>query len=413
MSVISRLLDRVESLCDSMVEALIGIASMEAIGPENGGEGELEKAEYIEGLLRDMGIPEVERLDARDDRVPSGIRPNLIAKIPGRDDRTLWIVSHMDVVPPGDLSQWDTDPFKPVVRDGKVYGRGTEDDGQGIVSSLFAAKAIVDEGIEPHLSLGLAIVSDEETGNRYGIEHLISQGLFAEDDLVVVPDAGNSEGTMIEVAEKGILWLRVTVRGRQTHASTPHRGLNAHRIGMELALQLDKVFHAVFGEFDPIFDPPSSTFEPTKREPNVENVNTIPGRDVFYFDCRVLPRYDLNEMIRVARDVAKAFESAYGAKIDVEPVAKMDAAPPTDPNSEVVRRLREAIRLARGVEARPMGIGGGTCAAAFRAAGLQAAVWMTTDETAHQPNEYCRIDNLVGDAKVFAILPILEVEPEA
>ena len=410
---IARLLDRVESLCDSMVEALIGIASMEAIGPENGGEGELEKAEYIEGLLRDMGIPEVERLDARDDRVPSGIRPNLIAKIPGRDDRTLWIVSHMDVVPPGDLSQWDTDPFKPVVRDGKVYGRGTEDDGQGIVSSLFAAKAIVDEGIEPHLSLGLAIVSDEETGNRYGIEHLISQGLFAEDDLVVVPDAGNSEGTMIEVAEKGILWLRVTVRGRQTHASTPHRGLNAHRIGMELALQLDRVLHAVFGEFNPIFDPPSSTFEPTKREPNVENVNTIPGRDVFYFDCRVLPRYDLNEMIRVARDVAKAFESAYGAKIDVEPVAKMDAAPPTDPNSEVVRRLREAIRLARGVEARPMGIGGGTCAAAFRAAGLQAAVWMTTDETAHQPNEYCRIDNLVGDAKVFAILPILEVEPEA
>jgi len=411
--VIARLLDRVESLRDSMVEALIGIASIEAIGPENGGEGELEKAKYIEGLLRDMGIPEVERFDARDDRVPSGIRPNLIAKIPGRDDRTLWIVSHMDVVPPGDLSQWDTDPFKPVVRDGKVYGRGTEDDGQGIVSSLFAAKAILDEGIEPNLSLGLAIVSDEETGNRYGIEHLISQGLFAEDDLVVVPDAGNPEGTMIEVAEKGILGLRVAVKGRQTHASTPHRGLNAHRIGMELALQLDRALHAVFGEFDPIFDPPSSTFEPTKREPNVENVNTIPGRDVFYFDCRVLPRYDLNEVIRVARDVAKAFESAYGAKIDVEPVAKMDAAPPTDPNSEVVRRLREAIRLARGVEARPMGIGGGTCAAAFRAAGLQAAVWMTTDETAHQPNEYCRIDNLVGDAKVFAILPILEVEPEA
>jgi len=411
--VIARLLDRVESLRDSMVEALIGISSIEAIGPENGGEGELEKAKYIESILRNIGIPKIERFDARDDRVPSGIRPNLIARIPGKADRTLWIVSHMDVVPPGDLSQWDTDPFKPVVRDGKVYGRGTEDDGQGIVSSLFAAKAIVDEGIEPNLSLGLAIVSDEETGNRYGIEHLISQGLFAEDDLVVVPDAGNSEGTMIEVAEKGILWLRVTVKGRQTHASTPHRGLNAHRIGMDFALQLDRVLHAVFGEFDPIFDPPSSTFEPTKREPNVENVNTIPGRDVFYFDCRVLPRYDLDEVIRLARNVAKAFESAYGAQIDVEAVARMDAAPPTDLNSEIVRRLREAIRLARGVEAKPMGIGGGTCAAVFRAAGLQAAVWMTTDETAHQPNEYCGIDNLVGDAKVFAILPILEVEPEA
>ncbi len=408
---LAHLLDRVESLRDSMVEALIGISSIEAIGPENGGEGELEKAKYIESLLRDIGIPKIERFDARDDRVPSGIRPNLIAKIPGKADRTLWIVSHMDVVPPGDLSQWNTDPFKPVVRDGKIYGRGTEDDGQGIVSSVFAAKAIIDEGIEPNLSLGLAIVSDEETGNRYGIEHLISQGLFGEDDLVVVPDAGNSDGTMIEVAEKGILWLRVTVKGRQTHASTPQRGLNAHRIGMELALQLDRVLHAVFGEFDPIFDPPASTFEPTKREPNVENVNTIPGRDVFYFDCRVLPRYDLDEVIRLARDVAKAFESAYGTQIDVEAVARMDATPPTDSDAEVVRRLMRAIKLARGVEAKPMGIGGGTCAAAFRAAGLQAAVWMTTDETAHQPNEYCRIDNLVGDAKVFALLPILEAEP--
>ncbi|MDK2463236.1 MAG: M20 family metallo-hydrolase [Candidatus Korarchaeota archaeon] len=389
----------------------MGISSIEAIGPENGGEGELEKAKYIESILRDIGIPKIERFDARDDRVPSGIRPNLIAKIPGKADRTLWIVSHMDVVPPGDLSQWGTDPFKPVVKDGKIYGRGTEDDGQGIFSSVFAAKAIIDEGIEPNLSLGLAIVSDEETGNRYGIEHLISQGLFGEDDLVVVPDAGNSDGTMIEVAEKGILWLRVTVRGRQTHASTPNRGLNAHRIGMELALQLDRVLHAVFGEFDPIFDPPASTFEPTKREPNVENVNTIPGRDVFYFDCRVLPRYDLDEVIRLARDVAKAFESAYGTQIDVEAVARMDAAPPTDSDAEVVRRLMRAIKLAGGVEAKPMGIGGGTCAAAFRAAGLQAAVWMTTDETAHQPNEYCRIDNLVGDAKVFALLPILEAEP--
>ncbi len=410
---IAHLLDRVESLRDSMVEALIEISSIEAIGPENGGEGELEKAKYIESILRDIGIPEIERFDARDDRVPSGIRPNLIAKIPGKADKTLWIVSHMDVVPPGDLSQWDTDPFEPVVRDGKVYGRGTEDDGQGIVSSLFAAKAIIDEGIEPNLALGLAIVSDEETGNKYGIEHLISQGLFGEDDLVVVPDAGNSDGTMIEVAEKGILWLRVTVKGRQTHASTPNRGLNAHRIGMELALQLDRVLHAVFGEFDPLFDPPSSTFEPTKREPSVESVNTIPGRDVFYFDCRVLPRYDLGEVIRLAKSVAKAFESAYGAQIDVEAVVRMDAAPPTDPDSEVVRRLREAIRLARGVEAKPMGIGGGTCAAAFWAAGLQAAAWMTTDETAHHPNEYCRIDNMVGDAKVFAILPILDTEPGA
>lgn len=393
-----------------MIDALIGLCSVEAIGPENGGSGELEKANRIERLLSDLGFEEVERLDAPDERVPSGIRPNLIVRLPGRAERTIWIVSHMDVVPPGDLSQWETDPFSPVLRGGRIYGRGTEDDGQGIVSSIFAAKALMDEGVRPDLSLGLAIVSDEETGNRFGIEYLISQGVFGREDLVVVPDAGNPEGTMIEVAEKGILWLRVEVRGRQTHASTPHRGLNAHRIGMELAIQLDRALHAVFQECDPLFDPPCSTFEPTKREPNVENVNTIPGRDALYFDCRVLPRYDLDDVLRLATDLARAFESIYGAEILVGQAARMDAAPPTDPGSEVVRRLTKAIRLARGIDARPQGIGGGTCAAAFRRAGLQAAAWMTTDETAHQPNEYCKVENLVGDAKVFAILPVIEAD---
>jgi len=55
-----------------------------------------------------------------------------------------------------------------------------------------------------------------------------------------------------------------------------------------------------------------------------------------------------------------------------------------------------------GVEPRPVGIGGGTCANFFRLAGMDAYVWQTIEELAHQPNEYCVIDNLVNDAKVYA-----------
>jgi len=408
--VLDEVVAKVESLRDEMVSTMLELIPLGGIGPENGGEGELAKAEFLEGLLRRIGVDEIERHDARDDRVPSGVRPNIVARLRGEEHKTVWIVSHMDVVPPGDLSLWESDPFKPVVRDGRIYGRGSEDDGQGIVSSIYAVKALLELGVKPKLTLGLALVSDEETGNRFGISHLISEGVFREGDLIVVPDAGNSEGTMIEVAEKGILWLRLRVEGRQTHASTPCRGLNAHRIGMELALQLDRVFHTKFCEADPLFDPPTSTFEPTKREPNVENVNTIPGTDTLYFDCRVLPRYDLDEVVETARALARAFESAYGARVSVEVAARLDAPPPTDPDSEVVRRLRKAIKIVKGVDAKPMGIGGGTCAAEFRRAGLMAAVWMTTDETAHQPNEYCRIENLVGDAKVFAVLPLLDAD---
>ena len=394
---IDRISRRIDELRDDMISSMMKMIPLGGIGPENGGDGELRKAEFIEKLARSMGL-EVERMDAKDGRVPSGIRPNIIVRYRGRGEKNIWIVSHMDVVPPG--SGWSSDPFTPVIKNGRIYGRGTEDDGQAIISSLYAVKALSDLGIRSEYSLNLAIVSDEETGSKYGIDYLISNGVFSKDDLIVVPDAGNSDGTMIEVAEKGILWLRITVKGKQVHASTPERGLNAHRIGMKLAIAVDDLLHSRFSEIDLLFDPPRSTFEPTKKEANVENVNTVPGIDIFYFDCRILPRYNINDVLDAVKTIAKAYES-YGAEIKVD-VVSMSEPSFTDPNSEIVRRIQKAVKLLRGKDAKPMGVGGGTCAAHLRKAGLQAAVWMTTDETAHQPDEYCVVDNMVEDAKVMA-----------
>jgi succinyl-diaminopimelate desuccinylase len=70
----------------------------------------------------------------------------------------------------------------------------------------------------------------------------------------------------------------------------------------------------------------------------------------------------------------------------------------------VVKALAGAIRRVTGKKAKPMGIGGGTVAAFFRSAGLPAAVWCTVSDTAHQPNEYCLISNILTDAKIFACL---------
>jgi len=394
---IDKISKRIDELREEMVSTMMKMIPLGGIGPENGGDGEIRKAEFLEKLARDMGL-DVERVDARDERVPSGIRPNIVIRYKGRSDRSIWIVSHMDVVPPG--SGWSSDPFTPVLKNGRIYGRGTEDDGQAIVSSLYAVKVLSDLGIRSNYGLNLAIVSDEETGSKYGIEHLISKGIFSKDDLIIVPDAGNSDGTMIEVAEKGILWLKITVKGKQVHASTPEKGLNAHRIGMRLAIAIDDVLHSRFSDTDPLFDPPRSTFEPTKKEANVENVNTVPGIDVLYFDCRILPKYSINEVLDVVKTVAEAYK-AYGADIKVD-VVSMNEPSSTDPNSEIVRRIQKAVKLLRGKEAKPMGVGGGTCAAHLRRAGLQAAVWMTTDETAHQPDEYCVVENMVEDAKVMA-----------
>ena len=398
--------EKVEKLCEEFREDMIRTAckliEFKAVSPDYGGEGELEKAEFIENLLKGF---EVERFDAKDERAKGGVRPNIVAKVCD-GDRMLWIVSHLDVVPEGDLKLWETPPFKAVVKDGKIYGRGAEDNNQAIVSSIYAGKVVSEliKEYEPNVGFGLVFVSDEETGSEYGIKYLLKLGIFDKRDLVVVPDAGNERGDEIEVAEKSILWLKVVVHGIQSHASTPK--LNASRRAMEFLLELDRILHEKFNATNNLFSPPYSTFEPTKREKNVDNVNTIPGLDVSYMDCRVLPEYDLKDVLKVVEEVKSRFVKRDGKPIDVE-VLQANSSPPTPEDSEVIRRLKIAIKEMRGVEAKAIGIGGNTCASFFRQYAIHTAVWATFVGNAHKPNEFCLIDNMVEDAKVFALLPFI------
>jgi succinyl-diaminopimelate desuccinylase len=294
-----------------------------------------------------------------------------------------------------------------MVKDGKVYGRGSEDNMQSMFASIFAVKALKNLGIKPKRTVGLCFVADEETESEFGIRYLIKKGLFKPSDLVVVPDGGNADGSFIEIAEKGVLWFRIRVLGKQTHASTPGKGLNAHRIGMQYALALDKMLHEKYSKKDEYFDPPENTFEPTKKEKNVDAVNIVPGEDVAYFDCRVLPRYDLRKVFEDVQTSAKDFEKKTGAKIETEIVHKTIAPKPTPANAKIVTMLEQALKHVRGKKPIVGGIGGGTCAAYFREANIPAVVWSTVEEIAHQPNEFAIIENLVNDAKIFAYLAII------
>ena len=237
-------------------------------------------------------------------------------------------------------------------------------------------------------------------GCRYVLhEH---RELFSEKDIIIAPDGGNPDGTMIEVAEKSIIWLEFRVRGKQAHGSRPDLGVNAFRAASTLVSRLDERLHRRFNETDRLFEPPVSTFEPTLHAANVPNVNTIPGEDIFCFDCRVLPRYDLQELIHYVEAECRSLDGHFGTETDVVVRNRFPAAPGTSPTSTVVRLLEPAINAVYGVQPRTMGIGGQTVAAFFRNEGLPAAVWMTASETAHQVNESCSVANMVGDARVFA-----------
>jgi len=398
-----RIARRIEGFRDEMVDLQVRLTAIPAVAPASGGEGEARKAEFLTGFLKKSGFKDITVIKAPDLDAPAGYRPNILAYHKGKNAaRTVWVMTHMDVVPPGELSLWKGNPFKAWVEKGRVYGRGVEDNQQDMVASLFAVKAFQAERLLPACDVAVALVADEETGSDKGIGYVLeNHKVFRKQDLIVVPDAGNENGTMIEVAEKSILWLKFKTLGKQAHGSTPERGINSFKAASYLITSLARLYD-FFPEREKLFAPPLSTFEPTKKDANVPNINTIPGEDVFYMDCRILPKYKVADVERRIKVIAADIEKKFRVRIEIGVEQKAPAAPPTPAQAPVVMALRKAIKSVYRKDARAMGIGGGTVAALFRRAGFHAACWSKLDDTAHQPNEYSVIDNIVGDAKVFA-----------
>ncbi len=182
----------------------------------------------------------------------------------------------MDTVSEGDPSLWSGDPFVLRVEGGKAYGRGTCDNGQDLIAGMYALKALKESGEALKYSIGLALVADEELGSAYGIQKLLDESIFGAGDMFVVPDYGNSRGDAVEIAEKGLLWLKINVYGRQVHASTPEKGKNAYRHSARLINRLDEELYRKYNGENRLFEPKVSTIEMTKHEKNVDSVNIIP-----------------------------------------------------------------------------------------------------------------------------------------
>lgn len=381
------------------------LTSHKAMAPENGGEGELDKCEALQAFLISHGITKLERYDAPDARAKGGIRPNLVATIDGEsDDYSVWVMAHLDVVPAGDLSMWNTDPWTVLEKDGKLYGRGVEDNQQGLVSAFAAAWAYTNLGIKPKHTVKLLFAADEEVGSHYGIIWLLENtDIFKKEDLIIIPDGGDSKGETIEVAEKNILWIEFTTSGKQCHGSRPDEGKNACLAASHLTVELNRELKAAFNKKDALFTPDYSTFEPTMRKANVDGVNIIPGSDVMYMDCRILPCYSCDEVLVKVEEICKKIEINFGVKITYKLLQKAQSVA-TPKDAKVVQLLSQALKDTHGIESKIIGIGGGTVGAELRNHGYNCVVWGTLDECAHMPNEYCIIDNIIKDAETLAVL---------
>ena len=400
-----QILKKIETYENFAIEMQRGLTAIPALAPSSGGNGEYDKAKWLEGELKKLKFDSIEWINAPQKEAKNGIRPNVIARYKGKSSKkTIWFMAHLDIVPPGEAKLWKSDPYTMQVQGRNLIGRGVEDNQQAIVSSIMVVKAMLELNYRPEYDIALLFCADEETGSGYGADYISDNrpDIFGKEDMFFVPDSGCEDGSLIEVAEKSIMWMKVITKGKQCHASRPSLGINAFKAASELVVKYASLYEK-FPHKDTLYEPPISTFEPTKKEANVPNVNTLPGEDVFYMDCRVMPVYQLTEVKAEMRRLADEVEAKHGVKISFEPQQEAQAAPPTDPNADIVVELKKAIKEILNVEPKAYGIGGGTVAAFFRRLHLPVVVYSRLNETAHMPNESCVIDHMMGDAKVFAV----------
>jgi len=271
------------------------------------------------------------------------------------------------------------------------------------------------EKFNPKYNLSLIFLSDEENGSKYGIQHLLKyeKEVFNKDDLIIVPDFGTPEGNYIEIAEKGILWIRFKIKGKQCHGSTPDNGINANVLSANFIKDLYNKLYFKYNREDPLFSQPYSTFEPTMVINNVENVNTIPGYIEFTFDCRILPDYKLEDVLKDVEEFIEDFKknldrylvhydrgSLDEVSIEYEVIQRGEPSK-TPEDSEIVQEIGKAIKKVLNKEPVLCGMGGGTIGAFLRHRNYDTVVWGIGEETAHQPNEHIKIEDLINMAKVY------------
>ena len=188
---------------------------------DNSGPGERAAAEYVAGLLAEVGLePTILESDAR--------RASVVARIEGTDSSrpALLIHGHLDVVP-ADAADWQVGPFSGEIADGCVWGRGAVDMKDMDAMTLAVVRQRMAEGRRPPRDIVLAFLADEEAGGSYGARFLVDQhrGLF-DGVSEAIGEVGGFSATiggrrlyLIQTAEKGIAWMRVTARGVAGHGS--------------------------------------------------------------------------------------------------------------------------------------------------------------------------------------------------
>jgi len=404
------ILKEVSKLRNSLIRRTMELIKIPTVNPP--GEKYKECVDYLSNELSDLGVnveiinvPEhyVEKYAPWGENLPRLI---LLGKLEGIKERPILCFNgHYDVVPAG--SNWVTDPFNPVIRNERIYGRGATDMKGAIASIITAIEAIVNSGISLNGTILVSFVPDEETDGQTGSGYLMSKNIVKPNYCVVGEPSGISN---IWIAHKGALWMEIKVYGSSAHGSSPWLGINAFEKVVKIVNEINK-------RIKPSLEQKISRYRtetPRERRPTItiggyvkcgKAINIVPDFCTFTIDRRLIPEENVddaeNEILTLIEEL-KAKDPEL--KVSVRILSKFNACGISE-NHDLCVKLKEAIKCVLKHEPTLTMCNAGLDMRYFIDAGVPTIAYGPGKlSLAHSSNEYVPINDLEVAAKVYSLL---------
>ena len=213
----------------------------------------------------------------------------------GQGSPVLVLLGHTDVVPPGDLNDWQSHPFKPEIRDGVLFGRGAADMKGSVAAFVVAMEQVIAQHPNHQGTLALLLTSDEEgdaiNGVRKVAEHFKTIGQKIDYCITGEPSSMQKLGDLVRVGRRGTLSGTLSVEGVQGHVAYPERARNPiHQAMAPLAKLAARQWDEGYPEFPP------SSFQISNINAGTGANNVIPGRCEVVFNFRYNPTWRADQL---------------------------------------------------------------------------------------------------------------------
>jgi succinyl-diaminopimelate desuccinylase len=349
------------------------------INSENPGGTEFEIAYFVKDYLDKLGLKtKIYEFQKR--------RSNIIAVLEGKNKkRSLLITPHLDTVPAG--KNWTIPPFKGVIRKGKLYGLGATDCKCNLAVAMEVIRSLVANKVKLGYNLIFAATADEESGSELGLELLLKKKILKPDAALVL----DADDFHIVVAQKGLIHMKVKIKGKKAHGAYPWLGVNA----IDKAIDIIKEIKAYKfrQEKNNYLRPPTINLGTIKGG---DKVNIVADWCEFELDFRFLPKEDAGRIIKSVKNIIK--KHARNFQIEIQGVQEPFVINELHP---LVKNLEKAMQA---VKVRPMikGSEGATTISFFQEIGIPSlAIGFGTEKCAHLSDEYVLVKNLYKGALVL------------